>query len=154
MWRLIGRGLTMACAACGQRRLFRRARLYKMHTNCPRCGLRFERVEGHWLGAVAVNTVVTAALILTVLVLLMVTLGTDTSRWALLAMVAPFGTIFPALFDPISRTLWTAIDLAFRPAGPDEVDLPYARTAGHEPFVRDGVLTDEDMRDQPPESHD
>ena len=73
---------------------------------------------------------------------------------ARLGMEAPVGTILPALFDPISRTLWTAIDRAFRPAGPDEGDLPYARTAGHEPFLRDGVMTGEDLRDQPPESHD
>jgi len=119
-----------------------------MRTNCPRCGLRFERVEGHWLGAVAVNTMVSAGLILLTAVLLMVALGTDTNRWALLAMVAPLGTVFPALFDPFSRTLWTAIDLMFRPAGPDEVDLPYAKTAGHQPFVHDGVMVDEETAEE------
>ncbi len=125
---LLRRGLTLACGVCGQRGLFRRWRLFDMVDTCPRCGLRFERMDGHWLGAVAVNTVISAALVLTSLILAMVALGTGTTTWILLAICGPFGTLFPILFDPFSRTLWTSIDLMMRPAGPDEVDLMYART--------------------------
>ena len=134
---MLWRGVTLACGACGQRGLFRKFGLYAMEDTCPRCGLRFERAEGHWLGAVAVNTVVSAALVLISLAIAMVTLGTDTNQWVLLAIVAPFGTIFPTLFDPFSRTIWTAIDLAMRPAGPDEVSVEYARVAGNQPFLPD-----------------
>ena len=94
-------------------------------------------MEGLSLGAVAVNTVVSSALVLTSLALAMVVLGTDTNTWILLAIVLPFGTIFPTLFDSVSRTLWTALDLAMRPAGPDEVDAEYARTAGNQRFLQD-----------------
>ncbi|MDG2113402.1 MAG: DUF983 domain-containing protein [Actinomycetota bacterium] len=137
MTRTLWRGLTLGCGVCGQRRLFRRFRLYSMRENCPRCGLHFERIEGHWLGAVAVNTVISAALVLIALALAMVIFGTDTPRGTLLLMVLPFGTIFPTLFDPFSRTLWTAVDVLIRPPGPDEVDLPFARTTGNKPFLPD-----------------
>lgn len=132
---LLRRGLTLACGVCGQRKLFRRWHLFDMVTTCPRCGLRFERMEGHWLGAVAVNTVVSSALVLGSLILTMVALGTGTTTWILLAICGPFGTVFPVLFDPFSRTLWTAIDLMMRPAGPHEVDLTYARTDDGRPFL-------------------
>ncbi len=132
---LLRRGLTLACGVCGQRGLFGRWRLFDMVDTCPRCGLRFERMEGHWLGAVAVNTVISAALVLTSLILAMVALGTGTTTWILLAICGPFGTVFPILFDPFSRTLWTSIDLMMRPAGPDEVDLMYARTADGKLFL-------------------
>jgi uncharacterized protein (DUF983 family) len=142
--KLLWRGLTLGCGVCGERGLFRRFGLYDLREECPRCGLRFERVEGHWLGAVAVNTVVSSGLVLTALALSLVILGTDTSRGVLLLVVGPWGTIFPALFDPFSRTLWTSIDLAMRPAGPDEVVVDYARTAGNAPFLR--------ADDEPPKS--
>ena len=131
---LMKRGLTLACGVCGQRGLFTKG-MWGMVDQCPRCGLTFERREGTSLGAVAVNTVVSAALVLVALAVAMVTLGTDTNRWTLLAVVAPFGTIFPLLFDPFSRTIWLAIDLAMSPAGPDEVDPRWARTTDRKPFL-------------------
>ena len=143
--KLLLRGLTLACGVCGQRGLFTRARLYGMRERCPRCGLRFERSEGHWLGAVAVNTVVSSALVLAALALGLVLLGTDTSRWTLLLVVAPFGTIFPALFDPFSRTIWTALDVAMRPAGPDEVDLKWATTIDRKPFLQPDEPAENDL---------
>lgn len=132
---LTARGLTLACGVCGQRGLFRHLGMYGMVDECPRCGLRFERKEGTSLGAVVVNTAVSAALVLIALGIAMATLGTDTSRLTLLAIVAPFGTIFPILFDPFSRTIWLAIDLAMSPAGPDEVDPRWARTVDKQPFL-------------------
>ena len=72
-------------------------------------------MEGHWLGAVAVNTVVSAAAVLATVVAAMLIWGTDVSRSLLLALAAPVGVGVPVLFDPVSRTLWTAIDVLMRP---------------------------------------
>ncbi len=79
-------------------------------------------MEGHSLGAVAVNTVVSSALVLTVVSLALVVFGTDVSTSFLLLIAAPMGLIFPILFDPVSRTLWNALELLMRPAQPDELN--------------------------------
>lgn len=43
--RLLWRGLTKRCPACGQGRLF--VHWFTMRQRCRRCGLEFERIEGH-----------------------------------------------------------------------------------------------------------
>ena len=79
-------------------------------------------MEGHWLGAVAVNTVVSAAAVLATVVVAMLVWGTDISRSLLLTLAAPVGVLVPVLFDPVSRTLWTAIDALMRPRSPSDFD--------------------------------
>ncbi|WP_419551773.1 DUF983 domain-containing protein [Candidatus Poriferisodalis sp.] len=96
--------------------------MFAIRERCPSCGLRFERMEGHWLGAVAVNTVVSAAAVLATVVAAMLVWGTDISRSLLLALAAPVGVLVPVLFDPVSRTLWTAIDALMRPPSPSDFD--------------------------------
>ena len=120
--RVLWRGLTLACPSCGGRGLFRRWGLFAMRERCPHCGLKFERMEGHWLGAVAVNTVVSATAVILTVVVAMLVWGTDVSRGLLLAIAAPVGVIVPVLFDPVSRTLWTAIDALVRPPTPADFD--------------------------------
>ena len=117
----VWRGLTMACGVCGCRGLFRTWGMFSMVEDCPKCGLHFERMEGHSLGAVAVNTVVSSALVLTVVSLALVVFGTDVSTSFLLLIASPFGLLFPILFDPVSRTLWNALELMMRPVQPDEL---------------------------------
>ena len=116
------RGLTMACGVCGCRGLFSSWGMFAMVQDCPNCGLHFERMEGHSLGAVAVNTVVSSGLVLTVVTLALVIFGTDVSTAFLLLVAAPVGLVFPVLFDPVSRTLWNALELLMRPAQPDELN--------------------------------
>ncbi|WP_419911605.1 DUF983 domain-containing protein [Candidatus Poriferisodalis sp.] len=120
--RVLLRGLTLACPSCGGRGLFRRWGLFAIRERCPHCGLKFERMEGHWLGAVAVNTVVSAAAVILTVVVAMLVWGTDVSRGLLLALAAPVGVAVPVLFDPVSRTLWTAIDALVRPPTPADFD--------------------------------
>jgi uncharacterized protein (DUF983 family) len=117
----VWRGLTMACGVCGCRGLFKTWGMFSMVEDCPKCGLHFERMEGHSLGAVAVNTVVSSALVLTVVSLALVVFGTDVSTSFLLLIASPFGLLFPILFDPVSRTLWNALELMMRPVQPDEL---------------------------------
>ena len=62
----LGAALTRRCPVCGQGHLFRR--WFTMIDRCPRCGLRFERIEGHWTGDLGINTIVSfGALLLTLL---------------------------------------------------------------------------------------
>ena len=114
----------MACAACGHRGLFRKFGMFSMLANCPRCDLRFERMEGHSLGAVAVNTVASAAVVLMAVVFALLVFGIDTPTKFLLLLAAPVGLLFPIAFDPISRTLWNAMELLMRPLEPHEIKTP------------------------------
>ncbi len=114
-------GLRKQCPACGQGRLFRR--WFKIADRCPRCGLKFERIEGHWIGAIGLNTVATFALILLLLSgALIVFIDTDVPRWSIALGLVVFAVSIPPLIDPFTRTFWTAIDVAMRPLEAFEVD--------------------------------
>ena len=118
--RLLMRGLTMRCPACGQGRLFRR--WFTMKDDCPRCGLHFERIEGHWIGALGINTVVSFGAILVSLIVGLGTTLPDPPVGPLVLVNAAVAVIVPVAFYPASRTLWTGIDIAMRPLEPTEVD--------------------------------
>lgn len=51
----------------------------------------------------------------------------DLDLWIGLAVLLPVGVIFPFVFYPVSKTLWTAIDIAMRPLGPGEADVGRVR---------------------------
>src|SRR5215469_13744403 len=62
---LFWRAVLLRCPRCGKGPLFRRG--YAMYERCPVCGWLYEREEGYWTGAMAVNLVV-AELIVTAVV--------------------------------------------------------------------------------------
>jgi uncharacterized protein (DUF983 family) len=64
---LAWRGWTKACPRCGGRSLFQR--WFTLRERCPHCGLRFEREEGYWTGAIAANVIVTELLFVTLMIL-------------------------------------------------------------------------------------
>src|SRR6266516_361579 len=63
---LLFRGLVKRCPWCGKGKLFRR--WFALPERCPRCGLRFEREEGAFLGSLAINSGVTSLAFIAVLV--------------------------------------------------------------------------------------
>ncbi|HTX66911.1 MAG TPA: DUF983 domain-containing protein [Opitutaceae bacterium] len=56
---IVARGLTNRCPNCGGRTLFRPGRPFQLNPECPQCGLRLERDEGVFLGAMSLNYGVT-----------------------------------------------------------------------------------------------
>lgn len=56
---IVARGLTNRCPNCGSRRLFKDDKLFELNDACPDCGLRFEKDEGFFLGAMSLNYGVT-----------------------------------------------------------------------------------------------
>ena len=117
---LFWRALRRRCPVCGQGRLFRR--WFLMVDRCPRCGFRFERVEGHWIGAIGMNTIVSFGLLLVVLVGGILVTYPDVEFGPLAVACGLTALLTPLLFHPFSRTLWTAVDLWMTPLGPE--DLP------------------------------
>jgi len=76
---------------------------------CPRCGYRFEREEGYFLGSYAINLV--AAEFVTIGLLVIFLTQTDYS-WVVLELIfIPMAVILPLITFPFSRTFWMALDL-------------------------------------------
>jgi uncharacterized protein (DUF983 family) len=135
--RLFGRALTRRCPVCGSRGIYRG--YFRLRERCPRCGLRFERLAGHWSGDIGINTIVSFALLWAVL------LGGTLVMWgnlnvaALVIAATLAAVVFPVLFVPFAKALWVAIDLTMRPLSADELDPGYL--AG-EPRGRGAGTTD------------
>lgn len=96
-----------------------------MATRCPTCTLRFERVDGHWIGSLATNTVVIFGVMFAVLFSTVMLSYPEPSPWWLLWLVIAIGALGPILFFPPSRMLWTAIDILLRPLRRGEIDPRY-----------------------------
>lgn len=124
-WVMLRRGLMRACPVCGRRGLFRWG--LAMVEDCPRCHLHFERIEGHWLGAVGMNTIVTFALMAVVLGSSLYVAYPEFPMVPLLSLNIAVAVAVPLLFHPSSRTLWTAVDIMMRPLEPHEVDWAEVR---------------------------
>ena len=106
------RGFTMRCARCGSGHLFHG--YFTMVPDCPRCGLHFEREQGYWAGALAINIIVDRRAVR----------DRASSRCSsrrspnvpvapLLAILVPIVVLVPIVYYPFSKTVWVAVDLAF-----------------------------------------
>lgn len=109
--RLILRGLLGRCPRCGQGGLFRR--WFTLVPTCPRCGLRFEREEGYWVGAMTLNITLAELLFLTILIAGIAATWPDLPVIPLIVVGVAANIAFPILFYPLSKTLWMGVDLAF-----------------------------------------
>lgn len=133
--RLLWRGATRRCPACGSGRLFRR--WFQMATTCPRCGLRFERIEGHWIGSLGLNTIVSFGAILAALIGGVVATFPDVAIGPVIGLNVAVAIIVPVAFYPVSRTLWTGIDIAMRPLEAFEVDWTMLEPSTRRPPVEE-----------------
>jgi uncharacterized protein (DUF983 family) len=67
---IIARGLSNHCPNCGGNRLFKAGTLFELNDGCPDCGLKFEKDEGFFLGAMSLNYGVTLVAFLVPVVVL------------------------------------------------------------------------------------
>jgi hypothetical protein len=82
---------------------------------CPRCGLVFRRVEGQWLGSWFLNICVAQAAVALALIIGVALTYPAPPMWPIGIGTVVVAAVVPFAFFPLSRTLWTAIDLAMRP---------------------------------------
>jgi len=91
-----------------------------LRERCPRCGVRFEREEGYFLGAYALNLIVAEFLGLGLALVLI--FKTDLRYLPLLwqeVIAVALAIAFPVTLFPFSRTVWIAMDLLFHPPKQD-----------------------------------
>lgn len=122
--RLFGRALLLKCPVCGGGRLFRR--WFSQAERCPTCGFKFNRIEGHWIGSLGMNTILSFGTLLITVVVGFALTTPDPPALLLVVIAMAVAGIVPMIFFPWSRLLWSAVDLWMRPLEPsDEVDPRY-----------------------------
>lgn len=118
---LLLRGLTRRCAWCGDRRAYFTG-WFKRVERCQKCGHGYRRGDSAFeLGAVTANIILTFGSILATILLLVVFTAPDVPIGTVTIVTAALGLVGPALFYPISFTLWQAIDLWMRRPTPAEL---------------------------------
>lgn len=116
--RLLWRGVRRRCPLCGGGGCF--ATFFTKRPRCPRCAFPLIREEGHWIGALGMNTIVTFGLLaLTLAVSIALTWQARRGIWIFGPALLVAGAV-PLLFFGSSQTLWSAIDLLMRPLEPDD----------------------------------
>ncbi|MBI3634954.1 MAG: DUF983 domain-containing protein [Candidatus Rokubacteria bacterium] len=108
---VLGRALRLQCLRCGGTPLFRG--WFRMPATCALCGLRFERAQGYWVGAIYLNYGVTVVLAVTGHLVLW--RWWDVSARTQLWIWLPFTGLFPLWFFRYSRSLWLAVEYLLNP---------------------------------------
>jgi uncharacterized protein (DUF983 family) len=109
---MIGRALRRRCPRCGEKAF---TSYFILHEHCPDCGLRFEREEGYWVGALVINTAVVFASFLVLFVGGMLIFWPDVPWGALAVVTLGSMALLPIFFYPLSKTLWMALELSWHP---------------------------------------
>jgi uncharacterized protein (DUF983 family) len=110
IYTLLRRGLLLRCPRCGKSKLFQRG--FKMYEHCPACGWVFEREEGYWTGAMALNLVASELVVVAVVIPLV---ALRVSLLPLFAIGLPLTALFPLLFYRHSKSFWMSIDFLLNP---------------------------------------
>jgi uncharacterized protein (DUF983 family) len=104
----LARGVMRRCPRCGRGKLFRR--WFNYPKTCPRCGLRFEREEGSFLGSLTINYGATGIAFFALLIGWMVAMGGQVRLVPLVLASIAVVIVVPLLFYPFAKTIWAAID--------------------------------------------
>jgi uncharacterized protein (DUF983 family) len=123
---MIGRAAGRRCPRCGGPAF---SSYYRLQDHCERCGLRFEREEGYWVGALVINTTVTFGSFLLLFVGGMVAFWPEVPWGALMAVSIGVMAVLPIVFYPISKTLWMALELSWHPLETVEIEQAARRVA-------------------------
>lgn len=106
---ILARSLRLRCPRCGKGEFLDHG--FTTNKACDSCGLRFEREEGYWTGAIYVNLITTQFLIVGGLFALLFL--TDFALWTQIGILAAVAVIFPTLFYPFSKSIWLGMDHFF-----------------------------------------
>jgi uncharacterized protein (DUF983 family) len=118
---LLARGITRRCPWCGDRKAYFTG-WFSRQERCRSCGHAYRRGDHAFeLGAITANIILTfLGVLFTVLVLIVLT-APDVPVLGVTVATASVALVGPALFYPISFTLWQAIDLWMRRPTPAEL---------------------------------
>lgn len=109
-WTLLLRGLRQRCPVCGKGKLFRH--WFTMYKQCPVCHFTYEREEGYFTSAMAINLVVSELLVTAAVVPFSVIAGLNPGIPFVPILLAglPLPILLPVLFFRPSRAIWMSMD--------------------------------------------
>ena len=103
---VLRRAIALRCPRCGRSPLF--ASWARMHATCSACGMRFEREQGYFVGAIYVNYALTIAVslggVLVLDALFTLPLGVQ------LVIGVTSALLIPLVGFRHARSLWLALD--------------------------------------------
>lgn len=125
----IWRGFTRRCPLCGKRGIF--TSWFGQAERCPTCSYPTTRVVDQWIGALGINIIVTFTLIVFYIVAGFAVTHPERPIFILTSIGLVVAGLFPLVFFPVSKSLWSGIDLAMRsPVPDDEVNPEYLPDSG------------------------
>ncbi len=110
---IIARGLANRCPNCGGHHLFKPGKLFDLNPACPDCGLRFEKDEGFFLGAMSLNYGITLVCFLVPVLVLWLTKAIGDRTAVVLAIGGSF--LVPLLLYRSSRSWQLMLYYSFLP---------------------------------------
>lgn len=112
--RLLARGFTRRCAWCGDRKAYFLG-WFQRQERCRACGHAYRRGDDAFeLGAITANIILTfLSILLSILVLFVVT-APDVPTLGIVLVAGAIALLGPAIFYPLSFTIWQAVDLWMR----------------------------------------
>ena len=96
------RGIRLRCPVCGRGRLFRS--YLAMNTECARCGVRFDRESGLWLGSMDINLTLSLLILLAPIVFL-----PDIGLRRELELLGAGAVLLPLVLFRFVRGFWMAL---------------------------------------------
>lgn len=111
--RLLWRAMLLRCPRCGEGPLYKRG--YTMYEVCPACHWRYEREEGYWTGAMAVNLAISELIVTIVVVPFAAYLAINHQSAVPLLLLLPLPFVLPFLLYWHAKSIWMAIDFMLNP---------------------------------------
>ncbi len=106
------RGIFLCCPVCGKGQVFRSA--FGMHQQCPICYFKYEREEGYFSSATAIDLVISELIVTAIALPLAVNPGIPIV--SVLLWCVPLALLLPIIFYRHSRSLWMSVDHFLHPA--------------------------------------
>ncbi len=104
--RILRYSFKLICPECGIGKLFEKG--FRMYSHCPKCGLKYEREQGYFIGAMYINYGVTVLLIFPGYFI--VSLFTSVPDILNIGIWGIISGVFPTFFYRYSKSLWLNID--------------------------------------------
>jgi uncharacterized protein (DUF983 family) len=124
---MVGRALSRRCPRCGETAF---SSYFRLLEHCHRCGLRFEREPGYWVGALIINTTVIFGSFVVLFAGGILVFWPDVPWVGLMVVTAAVNAVLPVLFYPVSKTLWMALELSWHPLEDQEIAEAASRVRG------------------------
>ena len=105
-WLILKRSLRLRCPRCGKGKIF--LRRFTSYERCSVCSLIFEREEGFYTGAIAINLIVSELLTTAIVIPFAVwaALNPGVPFIPLVIALVPVPIIFPFIFFRLTKSLW------------------------------------------------